>query len=137
MAAGVFDFQYEVEKRSGGMTGLAGDDGLCRILKSVQCKGLSRKERRVHQRRLRKEIKSDFPSASSIFRYLNWFHDSEQEKHREPEKSFIPAPNAYLRALAQVIGDFVASVQRRCPQKIATLDMDATLVETSKNGALD
>ena len=186
MAQGVFDFQYEVEKRSGGMTGLAGlppylefgyvmglgaaisnrlkirggdqgwsdeqvvmalillnlaggdcvsdlkalsgDDGLCRILKSIQCKGLSRKERRVHQRRLRKEIKSDFPSASSIFRYLNWFHDSEQEKHREPEKSFIPAPNAYLRALAQIIGDFVASVQRRCSQNIATLDMDATLV---------
>ena len=24
MAQGVFDFQYEVEKRSGGMTGLAG-----------------------------------------------------------------------------------------------------------------
>jgi len=194
MAQGVFDFQYEVEKRSGGMTGLAGlppylefgyvmglgasisnrlkirggdqgwsdeqvlmslillnlaggdcvsdlkalsgDDGLCRILKSIQCKGLSRKERRVHQRRLRKEIKSDFPSASSIFRYLNWFHDSEQEKLREPEKSFIPAPNPYLRALAQIIGDFVASVQRRCPQRIATLDMDATLVETSKNGAL-
>jgi hypothetical protein len=131
MAAGVFDFQYEVEKRSGGMTGLAGDDGLCRILKSIQCKGLARKERRVYQRRLRKEIKSDFPSASSIFRYLNWFYDSEQEKHTEPEKSFIPIPNAYLGALSKLIGDFVASVQRRCPQNVATL------VETHKNGALD
>jgi len=194
MTQGVFDFQYEVEKRSGGMTGLAGlppylefgyvmglgsaianrlkirggdqgwsdeqvvmalillnlaggdcvsdlkvlsgDDGFCRILKSIQLKGLSRKERRVHQRRLRKELKSAFPSASSVFRFLNWFHDSDQEKLREPEKSFVPAPNAYLRALTLVIGDFIASVQRRCPQKIATLDMDATLVETSKNAAL-
>ena len=33
MAQGVFDFQYEVENKSGGMTGLAGDDGFCRILK--------------------------------------------------------------------------------------------------------
>ncbi len=114
MTQGVFDFQYEVEKRSGGMTGLAGlppylefgyvmglgaaianrlkirggdqgwsdervvmalillnlaggdcvsdlkdlsgDDGFCRILKSIQVKGFSRKERRVHQRRLRKEL---------------------------------------------------------------------------------
>jgi len=114
MTQGIFDFQYEVEKRSGGMTGLAGlppylefgyvmglgaaianrlkirggdqgwsdervvmalillnlaggdcvsdlkalsgDDGFCRILKSIQVKGFSRKERRVHQRRLRKEL---------------------------------------------------------------------------------
>ncbi|MGC8603250.1 MAG: IS1380 family transposase, partial [Desulfomonilaceae bacterium] len=112
MAQGVFDFQYEVEKKSGGMTGLAGlppylefgyvmglgaairnrlkirggdqgwsdeqvvmalillnlaggdcvsdltalagDDGFCRILKGIEGKGLSRKERRVRQRRLRK-----------------------------------------------------------------------------------
>lgn len=194
MAQGVFDFQYEVEKRSGGMTGLAGlplylefgyimglgsaissrldirgdkqgwsdeqvvmalillnlaggdcvsdlrvlagDDGFCRILKSICVKGLSRKERRVRQRRLRKEGKSVFPSASSVFRYLNRFHDSGQEKLREPEKSFIPSPNTYLRALQGVGEDFVASVQRRCPERNATLDMDATLVETNKDAAL-
>ena len=61
---------------------------------------------------------------------MNRFHDSEQEKLREPKKSFIPAPNASLGVLAQVRGDFVASVQRRCPQNVATL------VETHKNGAL-
>ena len=52
---------------------------------------------------------------------MNRFNDSEQEKLREPEKSFIPAPNASLGVLAQVRGDFVASVQRRCPQNVATL----------------
>ena len=36
MAQGVFDFQYEVENKSGGMTGLAGDDGFCRILKGIE-----------------------------------------------------------------------------------------------------
>jgi hypothetical protein len=40
---------------------LAGDDGFCRILKCIETKGVSRRERRVHQRRLRKEAKSDFP----------------------------------------------------------------------------
>jgi hypothetical protein len=194
MAQGVFDFQYEVENKSGGVTGLAGlppylefgyvmglgaaignrlkirggdqgwsdeqvvmalillnlaggdcvidlqvltgDDGFCRILKGIEGKGLSPKERRVLQRRLRKDGTKAFPSASSVFRYLNWFHDAEQEKLRGPEKSFIPAPNAYLRALVDVRKDFVASVQRRCPQKEATLDMHATLVQTHKNGAL-
>jgi len=32
--------------------------------------------------------------------------------------------------------DFVASVQRRSPQEVATLDLDATLVETNKKEAL-
>jgi hypothetical protein len=36
MAQGVFDFQYEVENKSGGMTGLAGDDDFCRILKGIE-----------------------------------------------------------------------------------------------------
>ena len=52
---------------------------------------------------------------------MNRFNDSEQEKLREPEKSFVPALKANLGALAQVRGDFVASVQRRCPQNVATL----------------
>ena len=32
--------------------------------------------------------------------------------------------------------DFIADVQRRSPEKVATLDMDATLVETNKKDAL-
>jgi len=194
MSQGVFNFQYEVEDKNGGMTGLAGlppylefsyvmglgesirnrlrirggdqgwsdeqivmslillnlaggdsvsdlktlagDDGFCRVVDSIGGKCLSRKQRRVSQRRLRKGAKKSFPSASSIFRYLNWFHDFEQDKLREPEKSFIPAPNKYVRAFSGVRGDFVASVQKRCPRNIATLDMDATLVETCKEQAL-
>ncbi len=50
---------------------------------------------------------------------------------RVPEKGFIPAPNEYLRALKEINGDFVASVQRRSLQEVPTLDMDATLVETT------
>jgi hypothetical protein len=194
MAQGVLSFQYEVEKRDGGMTALAGlptyvefgyvmglskaienrlkirggdqgwsdcetvmslillnladgqgisdldilegDEGFCRVLRESVGFGKSRQERRALERRLRKEQRRSVPSPSSVSRYLSHFHDSEQERLREPEKSFIPASNEYLRALIQVNRDFVASVQRRSSEEVATLDLDATLVETNKREAL-
>ena len=194
MTQGLFPFQYEVEKKPGGMTALAGlppylefgyvmglsaaienrlkirggdqgwsdcetvmalillnladgqgisdldilegDEGFCRVLRESVGFGKPRKERRALNKRLRKEQRRSVPSPSSANRYLNHFHDPEQEKLRESEKSFIPAPNQYLRELIGVNGDFMASVQRRSPQEVATLDMDATLVETNKREAL-
>lgn len=76
------------------------------------------------------------PSPSSTSRYLSHFHDIEQEKLRQPEKSFIPAKNEYLQALIQVNSDFLSSVQKRSAQEVATLDLDATVVETNKKEAL-
>jgi Transposase DDE domain group 1 len=194
MAQGVFPFQYEVEKKAGGMTALAGlppyiefgyvmglnraienrlkirggdrgwsdsqtvialvllnlaggtglsdldilagDEGFGRILRGSEGFGRSRQERRALQKRLRKEHRRSVPSPSSVGRYLNHFQDPEQERLREPEKSFIPTPNGHLKSLKGVCGDFIASVQRRFPQEAATLDMDATLVETNKSRAL-
>ena len=194
MAQGIFAFQYEVEKRHGGMTALAGlptylefgyvmglskaienrlrirssdqgwsdcetvmalillnladgqgisdldilegDEGFCRVLRESVGFGKSRQERRALSKRLRKEQKRATPSPSSTSRYLYHFHDPEQEKLREANTSFIPAPNRNLRSLMQVNGDFLDSVQKRSPQEVATLDLDATLVETNKREAL-
>ena len=194
MAQGIFAFQYEVEKRPGGMTALAGlptylefgyvmglskaienrlrirssdqgwsdcetvmalillnladgqgisdldilegDEGFCRVLRESVGFGKSRQERRALSKRLRKEQKRATPSPSSTSRYLYHFHDPEQEKLREANTSFIPAPNRNLRSLMQVNGDFLDSVQKRSPQEVATLDLDATLVETNKREAL-
>jgi hypothetical protein len=194
MTQGLFPFQYEVEKKPGGMTALAGlppylefgyvmglsrsienrlrirsgeqgwsdsdtvmslillnladgqgisdldvlegDEGFCRVMRESVGFGKSRKERRDLNKRLRKEQRRAVPSPSSANRYLNHFHDPEQEKLREPGKSFIPAPNKYLRALIGVNGDLIASVQRHSPQDTATLDLDATIVATNKKEAL-
>ena len=76
------------------------------------------------------------PSPSSAGRYLYHFHDPEQEKLKEAGTSFIPAPTPRLRAMMQVNGDFLGSVQKRSPQEVATLDLDATVVETNKREAL-
>jgi len=115
---------------------LEGDEGFCRVLRESVGFGKTREERRALKKRLRKGQSRSVPSPSSVSRYLSCFHDTGQEEFREEGTSFIPVPNKHLRALMGVNGDLAASVQRRSPQEVATLDMDATLVETNKREAL-
>jgi len=112
------------------------DSGFSRVLIRVENPGLSRPQRRALQRGFRRERVRTAPSASAVFRYLAGFHDSEQEKLRVPGQAFIPKPNEALRGLGLVNRDLIAQLQRRRPESTATLDMDATLVETSKDEAL-
>lgn len=115
---------------------LEADDGFCRVLRRVELQGLKRWERLALERRWRKARRRAAPSPSAAFRYLAAFHDEAQEKGREDGKAFIPSPNEHLRGLAQVNRDLVARVQSHSPVAVATLDLDATLVETGKEAAL-
>jgi len=112
------------------------DEGFCKVLGRVETKGLSRGQRRTMERRWRKERHRTVPSPTALFRYLEAFHDPEQEKRRQPGKAFIPASNEYLQGLREANRDFVASLQKRHLQGEATLDTDATLIETQKKEAL-
>jgi hypothetical protein len=194
MAQTVLPFQYEVEKKCGGMTALSGlplylefahlmglrrliaehvrarqgdqgwtddqmimalvvlnlaggdcvddlrvleaDEGFCRVLREVEFYGRTRSERRALTRRWRKERTRTLPSPTAVREYLERFHDPEQEENRKPHEAFIPEPSELLCALVRLIGAFAAAMQRRSPQTTATLDMDATLVETFKKAAL-
>jgi hypothetical protein len=194
MPQGVLPFQYEVEKRPGGMTALGGlplyleldrvlglrrlvnrhvqarqgdqgwtddqmimslvllnlaggenvedmkilegDAGLSRLVREVEFHGLTSSERRKLKRRWRKPRSRTFPSVTVSREYLELFHDPDQEVHREPHRAFIPQPSALLFALMSLPAGVAAAVQLRCPQSTATLDMDATLVETFKKAAL-
>jgi len=115
---------------------LEGDEGFCRVLDRVRGAGLSRRERRGLRTRWRKERRRSVPSSSAVFRWLSEFHDEKQEGLRVPGKALIPQPNEHLVGLRQVNRDLLESVQRRDPLKVATLDQDATLVETNKREAL-
>jgi hypothetical protein len=115
---------------------LEGDEGFCRIVRRVEWKGMKRRERRELERRWRKERGRAVPSPSAVFRFLSMFHDASQESHRVEGKAFIPRCNEHLRALASVNADMLDFVQKRSNQEVATLDQDATLVETSKRDAL-
>ena len=107
---------------------LEGDDGFCKVLRRIEQKGMKRRKRRELDRRWRKERVRVVPSPSPVFRHLAAFHDLEQEKLRSEGKAFIPAPNEHLRGLMKVNSEMVAFIQDRSPipQKVATLDQDAT-----------
>jgi len=115
---------------------LEADAGFSELLRRTELNHLPRAQRRDLERRWRKERRRAVPSQTAVFRYLENFHDAAQESLRAPGKAFIPKPNEHLKALAQVNADFVAFVQSRRPQTVATLDMDATLIETFKADAL-
>ena len=112
------------------------DEGFCRILQRVEQQGMRRSERRELDRRWRKERRRSVPSPSAVFRYLSAFHDGDREKERVEGKAFIPVPNEHLRGLSKVNQGMASFAQKRNFQKIATLDQDATLLETAKRDAL-
>jgi len=114
---------------------LEGDEGFCRVLRRIELHDLGRKERREMERRWRKEKRRSVPSPTAAFRYLEAFHDEEQEKKREPGKAFVPAPNQHLRGFWAINRDLMSSTRKQDGTKVATLDMDATLVETQKEEA--
>jgi hypothetical protein len=116
---------------------LNSDKGFCRILNSAENHKLHRRQRRELEQRWRKDKKRFIPSPSAMFRYLEAFHDPQQEQLRESvhKKAFIPAPNQHLRGLAKINGDVCAAMNKARPCKTATLDQDATLIETNKQAA--
>ena len=114
---------------------LEGDEGFRRLLNRMRMHGLSRKERRELERRWRKERKRSTPSESSVFRYLSLFHDPQQEKLRPESGAFIPAPNDHLQGFRLICGAMAGFAYNQNPETTATLDMDATLVESRKETA--
>ncbi len=112
---------------------LEADEGFCRVLRRAYMQGMPRRARRALERRRVKEGLRSVPSPSSVLRYLSAFHDREQEKLRQPGKAFIPSANKHLRGFAKVNRDFLGFVQHNNAHKTATLDMDATLIETNKS----
>lgn len=81
------------------------------------------------------------PSAEAARKFLYQFHEEEKIEQAQRELpaervSYIPAESVALQGLAQVNRDVVRQLGRRCrEQRIATLDVDATLIESWKREA--
>lgn len=112
------------------------DSGFTQILHRVETFGLPRRERRRLERRWRKSTERTVPSVSAMRRYLAAFHEAVQESLREPGSAFIPSPGSGLVGLSKVNESCLAFLQRQAAETTATLDMDATLIETQKQEAL-
>jgi len=83
----------------------------------------------------------DVPSGAAARKFLYQFHDASKLEQAQKELpvgqvSYIAEESAPLRALAQVNQEMVQEVGRRCPeQKIATVDLDSTIIESYKREA--
>jgi hypothetical protein len=81
------------------------------------------------------------PSAEGARKFLYRFHEEAKIEQAQQELavgqvSYIPDESAALRGLAQVNQDVVRELGRRCAdQKIATVDLDSTIIESWKKEA--
>ena len=83
----------------------------------------------------------ELPSPEAARKFLYQFHDEQKIEQAQAELavgqvSYIPAESAPLRALATVNQDLIGTLGRRCAeQRIATVDLDATIIESAKREA--
>ncbi len=84
----------------------------------------------------------ELPSPAAARNFLYEFHDESRIEDAKQQRSlgtvaYIPGENAALSGLGQVNRDLVQEVGRRCAErKIATVDRDATIIESRKREAL-
>ena len=102
---------------------LEADEGFCRVLERIEPE---------EPARFRIKKARTFPSPSSVFRYLASFRTTDPPVQGAASIPRSPA----LGRFNLVNRDLVASVQQHDPSATATLDMDATIVETQKREAL-
>jgi len=81
------------------------------------------------------------PSATAARSFLYEFHSQEEIQKAQAELpmgqvAYVPGENTPLRGLAAVNRGLVQELGKRCPdQKVATIDLDATLIESRKEEA--
>ena len=91
---------------------------------------------------LKEMLGHGIPSPEAARQFLYEFHAEEKieeaKQRREPEQiAFIPEENDALAGLGEVNRELVQELGRRCPnQRIATVDLDATIIESHKQQAL-
>jgi hypothetical protein len=82
-----------------------------------------------------KKLTLRVPSPEAIRWFLNAFHEEEALQGRLPHKAFIPEETELLRGLGAVNRDLISkATSREVPWK-ATIDLDATVIESQKQEA--
>jgi hypothetical protein len=114
---------------------LENDSGFAAILRAIERDLLSRAERRSLLARWRRTRERAVPSPSALSGWLERFHDPAAAK-AVAGSAFIPAMTDELRGLWRVNQALLGFMQTHQPAASATLDMDATLIETHKRDAL-
>jgi hypothetical protein len=78
---------------------------------------------------------SVLPAATTMRDFLEGFHVEDPPLWRVGEKTAIPEESAPLAGLGAANRRVLATVQQHVPQRTATLDVDATILEAHKHTA--
>lgn len=81
-------------------------------------------------------IGHEFPAANTARDFLGLFHEADLPLWRAGEKAAIPEESSGLRGLGLVSGELIRRLQEEHLERTATLDLDATVMESSKRSAL-
>jgi len=92
---------------------LEADEWFCRVLRKFELHDLSKNERSEMERRWRKEKLRFVPSPTAVFRYLEAFHDEEEENNRRPGKAFIPTQKR-MKSCGNVLTGSVIGIPKMC-----------------------
>jgi DDE family transposase len=89
---------------------------------------------------LKEMLGHEVPSAEAARKFLYQFHDEGKIEQAQQELaagqvSYIPAESAALAGLGRVNEEVVRELGRRSGEKIATIDLDGTIIESCKREA--
>jgi hypothetical protein len=79
-------------------------------------------------------IGHELPAAQTARDFLGQFHEDDLPLLQDGKAS-VPSESAPLQGLAAANKELILDLQCRKPQKIATLDIDATIIHSSKRSA--
>lgn len=77
----------------------------------------------------------ELPAATTMRDFLDGFHVEEPPLWRAGAKTAVPEESAPLAGVGAANRCVLAAVQQQAPQHTATLDVDATILETHKHTA--
>lgn len=88
---------------------------------------------------LQEMLGQEFPSPAVFKQFLYRFHDDGKDgeiaEWRERKPSYVPEETEHLKSLGKVNVEFIHEVDRRSPTLEATLDLDASIIESDKREA--
>jgi len=75
------------------------------------------------------------PAANTMRDFLQAFHEEDLPLWQAGESATVPLESAALQGLQSASGRVIAAVQQKAAAKCATLDIDATILESQKRAA--
>ena len=136
-ASGAADLMEQVASSKQRKRGLSASEG-AESLFALWLAGGERCEdmdRLKEDRALAQMLGFTLPSAQAARDFLAGFHQEDLPLLRVGEKSHVPAESALLEGLGSVNTHLVGYLQKRCPETVATVDVDAAILESHKRSA--